>query len=71
MKTQNSLMSELQHSVDGLLQHKLNLLEGSKLRVQSIESRAQNVINLVSPSISWLGMLKLKALLGFQYRQPT
>ena len=64
-------MPELRFSVEGLLQHKLDLLEGSKLRVQSMESRAQNVINLVSPSIRWLGMLKLKALIGFQYRQPT
>ena len=71
MKTQNPFMSDLQYSVDGLLGHKLNFLEGSKLRVQSIESRAQNVINLVSPSIPWLGMLKLRALTGFQYRQPT
>ena len=54
MKTQKPFMSELQYSVDELLQHKLNLLEGSKLRVQSLESRAQNVINLVSPSMPWL-----------------
>ena len=58
-------MSNLQYSVEELLQHKLTLLEGSKLRVQSIESRAQNVINLVSLRTSWLGMLKLKALIGF------
>ena len=40
--------SQLMHSVEGLLQHKLSLLEGCKLRAQSMESRAQNIINLVS-----------------------
>jgi hypothetical protein len=45
---QRAHASELMRSVHGLLQHKLNLLEGCRLRVQSMESRAQNAINLVS-----------------------
>ena len=49
IKTQKNFTSELMHGVEGLLQHKLSLLEGCKLRVQSMESRAQNIINLVSP----------------------
>lgn len=45
---------ELMDGVEGLLQHKLSLLGGCKLRVQSMESRAQNIINLVSPNYSTL-----------------
>ena len=48
MKDQGLSSSELIQGVEGLLQHKLSLLEGCKLRVQSMESRAQNVTNLVS-----------------------
>ena len=49
IKSQDASASELMHGVEGLLQHKLSLLEGCNLRVQSMESRAQNIINLVSP----------------------
>lgn len=54
IKSQAALTSELMHGVEGLLQHKLSLLEGCKLRVQSMESRAQNIINLVSPILPTL-----------------
>ena len=47
MKDRGALASELMEGVEGLLQHKLSLLEGCKLRVQSMESRAQNITNLV------------------------
>lgn len=33
--------------VQALIQHKLTLLEGCKLRIQSLDSRAQNMTNLV------------------------
>ena len=45
---------ELMDGVEGLLQQKLSLPEGCRLRVQNMESWAQNIVNLVSPNYSTL-----------------
>ena len=50
--------SDLMRGVHGLLQHKVILLEGCRLRVQSMESRAQNTINLVSFNPTLFGNAK-------------
>ena len=69
---QRAHTSELMRGVQSLLQHKLSLLEGCTLRVQSLESRAQNVTNLVSPRLAFpQESSSLKQSAGFQHRQPT
>lgn len=44
---QGAHTSKVMRNVQRLLRHKLSLLEGSRLRVQSMENRVQNTINLV------------------------
>lgn len=45
----------MDEGVQTLIQHKRTLLEGCKLRVQSLDSRAQNMINLVRCLWQYIG----------------
>lgn len=53
------------------IQHKLTLLEGCKVRVESLDKRTQNMTNLVSITYPRSDHLVINALAGFQHRQPT
>lgn len=48
VQRQQSKKLDLMHSIQMLLRHKLTLLEGCTLRVETLDSRVKNIINLVS-----------------------
>ncbi|KAI4246390.1 MAG: hypothetical protein L6R42_009930, partial [Xanthoria sp. 1 TBL-2021] len=55
---------EMGEGVQALIQHKLTLLESCKLQIQSLDSRAQNMTNLVR--CSWQHMVSVPAFIRLQ-----
>lgn len=71
-ETDQGEMYLIKQGVHALLQYKLSLLEICKLRVQSLESRSQNMINLVRRNreiTEYISNIDLDT--GLQYSQST
>ena len=71
LESKHRSVQKTSEGVQALIQHKLTLLECYKLQAQSLDTRAQNMTNLVRHSQRGLYSLGANVLAGFQHREPT